>query len=124
MFWNEEPITKMDVSNLRNRPNEWKKDDIARRKKVELSKPPAKKKPLLKQTQDTTPSLNLKRIFWERQAEVQKRIELIASGKEIWLIENEVETTQCKWCESDILQGRDYCSENCRRLYLTNSPIL
>lgn len=124
MFWNEEPITKMDVSNLRNRPNEWKKDDINRRKIAALKNPPAKKKPLLKQTQDTTPSLNLKRIFWARQAEVQKRIELIASGKEIGQVENEVETSQCKWCESGILKGRDYCSENCRRLYLTNNPIL
>jgi hypothetical protein len=50
MFWNEEPITQMDVSNLRNRPNEWKKDDIARRegKKSRTKQTSRKKKAFIK----------------------------------------------------------------------------
>lgn len=88
-------------------------------------KPPAQKKSLFEKTQDTTPHLNTKKVFQERVSNISKKLELVRNGIPFeFKIENEVETTQCKWCESSILKGRDYCSENCKRLYLTNNPIL
>ena len=88
-------------------------------------KPPAQKKSSLENTQNITPPLYTKKVFQERIENISKKLELVRNGIQFeFKVESEVETDVCKWCESGILKGRDYCSENCKRLYLTNNPIL
>ena len=91
------------------------KEQDENRKQAEAArsrKPPAQKKSSYEPIPNITPSLNLKRKFWDRCAEVDKRLDI-----NHYPVEEEVETEPCKWCESDILKGRNFCSKICEIHY-------
>ena len=76
------------------------------------TKPPPQKKSSYETIPTITPSLNMKKIYAERCAQVVKNLE-----KGLDIIEVEVETEPCKFCESDILKGRTFCSQTCEIMY-------
>lgn len=76
------------------------------------TKPPPQKKSSYEPIPNITPPLRLKKLYAERCAQV-----VINMTKGLDLIEVEVETEPCKWCESDILKGRNFCSKICEIHY-------
>lgn len=74
--------------------------------------PPAQKKSSYEKIPNITPPLNTKKVYAERCAQV-----VINMTKNLDSIEVEVETEPCKWCESDILKGREFCSKICEIHY-------
>lgn len=76
------------------------------------TQPPAQKKSSYATTPNLTQSLSLKKIYAERCAQVVKNL-----TKDLDVIPVEVETEPCKWCESDILKGRNFCSNICEFHY-------
>ena len=91
------------------------KEQDENRKQAEAArsrKPPAQKKSSYEPIPNITPPLRLKKLYAERCAQV-----VINMTKGLDLIEVEVETEPCKWCESDILKGRNFCSKICEIHY-------
>ena len=76
------------------------------------TKPPPQKKSSYGPIPTITPSLNMKRKFWDRCKEVDARLDINR-----YPVEDEVETEPCKFCESDILKGRTFCSQTCEIMY-------
>ena len=74
--------------------------------------PPPQKKSSFENTQTITPPLNMKRKFWDRCKEVDARLDINR-----YPVEEEIETEPCKFCESDILKGRTFCSQTCEIMY-------
>ena len=76
------------------------------------TKPPPQKKSSYEPIPTITPSLNMKRKFWDRCKEVDARLDINR-----YPVEEEIETEPCKYCESDIWKGRTFCSQTCEIMY-------
>ena len=91
------------------------KEQDENRKQAEAArsrKPPAQKKSSYEPIPNITPPLNMKRKYWDRCKEVDARLDI-----NHYPVEDEVETEPCKYCESDILKGRTFCSQTCEIMY-------
>lgn len=75
--------------------------------------PPSQKKSSYEKIPNITPSLNMKKIYRERCELVQSRLDI-----NHYPVQIEVETELCKWCESEIMKGREFCSDRCRGLFV------
>ena len=76
------------------------------------TKPPPQKKSSYETIPTITPPLNMKRKYWDRCKEVDARLDINR-----YPVEEEIETEPCKYCESDILKGRTFCSQTCEIMY-------